>query len=126
MRTRLKNGDIKETKLFKLKDVDRKKIRVEGIDSPILTFQFTSGTELLARMQAGLCEYCERELGFYQIHHVRKLADIKEGKAPWELLMIARKRKTMVLCIECHHQLHAGTLPDWRHLRKSEMESRVR
>jgi hypothetical protein len=28
--------------------------------------------------------------------------------------MIARKRKTLVLCVECHDLLHAGKLPDWR------------
>jgi hypothetical protein len=28
--------------------------------------------------------------------------------------MIALRRKTIVLCIQCHHLLHAGTLPDMR------------
>ena len=42
-------------------------------------------------------------------YHIKKLKDLK-GKAPWEKLMIARKRKTMVLCIGCHHKLHAGKL----------------
>jgi len=27
-------------------------------------------------------------------------------------------RKTLVLCRECHHRLHAGTLPDKEYLRK--------
>ena len=77
-------------------------------------------------MHAGKCEYCHKELGFYAVHRARKLADMKDGKQPYEKLMIARRRKTLVLCINCHHQLHAGTLPDWRHLRKKEVESRVR
>jgi hypothetical protein len=29
-------------------------------------------------------------------------------------VMIARRRKTIVLCVECHRLLHAGKLPDMR------------
>jgi AI2M/AI1M-like HNH endonuclease/type II intron maturase len=126
VRVRMKNGEMKEIKLFKLKDVNREKIRGAEVDNPILTFQFTGRTELLARMQANRCEYCETEEGYFEIHHVRMLADIDKGKEPWEKLMIARRRKTLVLCIKCHDRLHAGTLPDWRHLRKNGMESRGR
>lgn len=43
-----------------------------------------------------------------------KLSDIKDGTQKWKRLMIARKRKTLVLCVECHDLLHAGKLPDWR------------
>src|ERR1700741_4275586 len=50
--------------------------------------------------------------------HLRKLADIKEGKQPWEKLMMARKRITLVLCVECHQKLTNGSLPDRRHLLK--------
>jgi len=125
VRVRMKNGEVKEVKLFKLKDVNREKIRGAEVDNPILTYQFTGRTELLERMQARRCEYCEKEEGYFEIHHVRMLADIDKGKEPWEKLMIARRRKTLVLCIECHDRLHAGRLPDWRHLRKSGMESRV-
>jgi hypothetical protein len=35
----------------------------------------------------------------------------------YERMMIARGRKTMVLCEQCHHQLHSGTLPDNRYAR---------
>ena len=46
------------------------------------------------------------------ITHVRKLKDVAKGKEPWQRLMIARRRKTLILCTQCHHQLHTGTLPD--------------
>lgn len=39
----------------------------------------------------------------------RKGRRVKEA---WEQAMIARKRKTMVLCNECHDLLHAGKLSD--------------
>jgi len=113
-----KDGKRREYKLFRLKDVKREAIFDTEVDKPPLTFNYTSGSELLRRINANKCEYCEREGGYFQIHHVRKLADIKEGKQPWEKIMIARKRKTIVLCVDCHQKLTKGTLPDRRYLLK--------
>ena len=118
VRERSKNGKFKEYKLFRLKDVKREAIFSNKVDDPPLTFKYTAGSELLKRMDANTCEYCEKVGGYFEVHHVRKLADIKEGKQPWEKLMIARKRKTMVLCVDCHQRLTVGKLPDRRHLLK--------
>jgi hypothetical protein len=70
-------------------------------------------TELLQRLLAQVCEICgatER----LQVHHIRKLADLKtkgcNEKPLWVQTMIARKRKTLVLCQSCHTDLHAGRL----------------
>jgi len=106
----------KEYKLFKTKDVTRNKLYDK--DEYPNTAIYKARTEILERMEANKCEYCETEGGYFEVHHVHKLADMKDGKEPWQKLMIARQRKTIVLCIHCHDQLHAGTLPDWRHLRK--------
>jgi len=113
-----KDGKKKYCKLFQPKDVKREVIFNPEVDKPPLPFKYKSGSELLRRMNANKCEYCEREGGYFEVHHVRKLADIKNGKQPWQELMIARKRKTMVLCVDCHHKLTAGKLPDRRHLLK--------
>ena len=113
-----KDGKVREIRLFQLKNVNRKPQEYENVDNPPLTFQYRNGSELLRRMDANKCEYCMKEGGYFEVHHVRKLADIKDGKQPWQKLMIARKRKTIVLCINCHHRLTAGTLPDRRHLVK--------
>jgi len=113
-----REGKIREFKLFRLKDVKREAILKTEVDHPPLTFKYSAGSELLRRMDANKCEYCKREGGYLEVHHVRKLADIKDGKQPWEKLMIARKRKTLMLCIDCHHKLTAGKLPDRRHLLK--------
>jgi len=118
VRERNDKGRIREVKLFRLKDVKREVIFDNEVDNPPLTFKYTSGSELSKRMDANKCEYCEREGGYFEVHHVRKLADIKDGKQPWQKLMIARKRKTLVLCVDCHHKLTAGKLPDRRHLLK--------
>jgi group II intron reverse transcriptase/maturase len=108
----------KEVKLFQLKEVKREANFKTEVDTPPMVFKYTGGSELLKRMDANKCEYCQRTGGYFEVHHVRKLADMKEGKQPWQKLMIARQRKTLVLCIACHDQLHAGKLPDRRHLLK--------
>ena len=118
VREKGKDGKVREFKLFRLKDVKREAIFDSEVDNPPLRFKYTSGSELRKRMDANKCEYGEHEGGYFEIHHVRKLADIKEGKQPWQKLMIARKRKTLVLCVDCHHKLTHGKLPDRRYLLK--------
>src|SRR5216683_60191 len=115
VREKGKTGKIRERKLFKPKDVKREAIFDNTVDTPPLTYKYTGGSELLKRMDANKCEYCEKEGGYFENHHVKKLANIKKGTQTWQRLMIARKRKTLVLCVECHDKLHAGTLPDVRH-----------
>ena len=79
------------------------------IDQKPRTIIYRARTELGQRLQAGQCEWCETRKGEMEVHHVRKLADLK-GKSVWEKYMIARRRKTIVMCRHCHHQLHAGKL----------------
>jgi len=67
--------------------------------------------ELLRRLLANTCEICGSTQQC-QVHHVHKLADLRqEGrreKAVWEKIMIARRRKTLIVCHECHVAIHAG------------------
>jgi group II intron reverse transcriptase/maturase len=69
--------------------------------------------ELIHRLLAERCEMCEGRTGL-QVHHVRKLADLnKPGqpeRSPWIQLMAKRKRKTLVVCQRCHHDIHAGRM----------------
>jgi len=58
------------------------------------------------RLKAKKCELCgSTESEHYQVHHVNKVKNLK-GKADWERAMIAKRRKTMVLCVECHNNVH--------------------
>ena len=106
------NGKQKILRVFKLKH--RKQSNAQKVDELPRTGPYGNTTELLARMNTGKCEYCGKEKGYFEVHHVRKLKDIKDGKEPWQKHMIARARKTLVLCVECHDLLHAGKLPGWR------------
>ena len=69
----------------------------------------TSANSLITRLKAKKCEWCGAEDVDLEIHHVRKLKNLK-GKVAWERAMIGRKRKTMALCVSCHDLLHAGKL----------------
>jgi hypothetical protein len=67
--------------------------------------------ELVHRLLAGKCELCQARHGL-QVHHLRKLADLhrpgQPDRPPWVVQMARRKRKTLVACSACHHDIHAG------------------
>ena len=67
--------------------------------------------ELLKRLLANKCELCQ-STNQVEVHHIRKLADLgKPGRAEkpqWVRVMAARRRKTLIVCRECHQAIHAG------------------
>ncbi len=65
-------------------------------------------TELIQRLQAGRCKMCQRT-GEVETHHVAKLAHLgKPGQPqpPWAELMTRKRRKTLVVCANCHDLIH--------------------
>lgn len=55
-------------------------------------------TSFESRLAAKVCELCGTTAAqSYEIHHVHKVKDLK-GKELWEQVMIAKRRKTIVLC----------------------------
>lgn len=65
-----------------------------------------SRTTFESRLKAKTCELCgTTSAAHYEIHHVHKVKDLK-GKLLWERMMIAKRRKTMVVCRACHHKIH--------------------
>jgi group II intron reverse transcriptase/maturase len=108
--TYAKEGKIRRYKLFKLKDWKPSPHKDEVDKVPIAgTYLRVSRSSLQERLEANICEFCGKEGGFFEVHHIRKLKDVA-GKEGWKQIMIARKRKTIVLCNECHDKLHAGKL----------------
>jgi group II intron reverse transcriptase/maturase len=64
------------------------------------------------RLSAKTCELCgATDAKHYEIHHVHKVKDLI-GKEPWEQVMIAKRRKTLVLCKSCHYKIHGRVLND--------------
>jgi hypothetical protein len=65
--------------------------------------------ELPLRLLQGECEVCERT-GSVSVHQIRKLTDLGKpgpGQPEWARRMAKRRRKTLVVCAECHHAIHA-------------------
>jgi group II intron reverse transcriptase/maturase len=66
--------------------------------------------ELVTRLQAGRCELC-KQTGTVNVHHVRTLAELARPGQPqpaWNQLMAKRRRKTLVVCADCHTAIHDG------------------
>ena len=68
-------------------------------------------TDLEKRFLAEICEVCGSE-DKIEVHHVRKLKDLygkgAKDRPFWKKIMIAKRRKTLVLCNKCHVNLHTG------------------
>lgn len=67
-----------------------------------------STTTMESRLKAKDCEVCGcMDSDNYEIHHVNKVKNLK-GKTKWEQVMIAKRRKTIVVCHKCHMAIHHG------------------
>jgi group II intron reverse transcriptase/maturase len=119
-----KKGETREYELVtSTKQLWRGKTQLLHADREPNTMMYRGRTELGKRLLAHQCEWCGTESGGMQVHHVRKLGNLK-GKAIWERHMIERQRKTLVLCEKCHDDLHAGRLSE--RTAKGKLESRIR
>jgi len=66
----------------------------------------TTRNSLENRLKAKVCELCgTTEAEHYELHHVNKVKNLK-GKAAWERVMIAKRRKTLAVCKTCHNNIH--------------------
>ena len=64
--------------------------------------------ELVKRLLANTCEICQ-QTDTIVVHHVRRLADLAMPGQPqpeWARLMAKRRRKTLVVCDDCHDRIH--------------------
>ncbi len=109
-------------RVFQLKDFEPIASHHAKVDTPPNIFMLTlNRSELIRRLNASQCEYCETTSGPFEVHHIRKMKDVSQGKTAWQKMMAARNRKTLILCLNCHHLLHAGKLPD-REYRKRQVK----
>ncbi|GEN82338.1 maturase [Sporosarcina luteola] len=84
-------------------------INQPSVDTVENTLVYSGRTSMIDRLLAEECEWCAVSGVPLEMHHIRKLKDL-QGKKKWEQRMIARRRKTMALCVSCHHDLHNGKL----------------
>jgi hypothetical protein len=70
-------------------------------------------SELLTRMLKGQCELCGCTANL-EAHHINKLKNLqhlwkgRQEKPLWVQFMLARRRKTVVVCQTCHQQITHG------------------
>lgn len=102
-----KDGEILSRKFYN--DGFARKANVESKPDLVAnSLQFATRGSLVDRLKARKCEFCAATDDL-EMHHVRKLKDLK-GKQDWEKHMIARRRKTLAVCFNCHRKIHYGKM----------------
>jgi group II intron reverse transcriptase/maturase len=90
----------------------RQKQFTHPIDDQI-RYIWNARSDLVQRLLAEKCEICGYE-GKCEVHHVKRLADLKtrwrgrREKPRYVKVMIALRRKTLVVCEDCHSRIHEG------------------
>lgn len=89
----------------------RRQVKAILDDHPATATRTLERNELLTRLLANECELCgARE--HIEVHHIRKLANLKvkgrKDRPAWVKRMIAMRRKTLVVCQDCHVAIHTG------------------
>ena len=97
------------TVLFYNEGFKRKRDITINCDILPRTIVYSGQNSLMERIKAEKCEFCGKENMPIQMHHVRKLKNLK-GKEPWKQFMISRKRKTLAVCVECHRKIHSNKM----------------
>jgi group II intron reverse transcriptase/maturase len=73
---------------------------------------FAKTTDLIQRINAQECQICGATGVPIQVHHIKRLADLKRGGrceiARWKEVMIGLRRKTIAVCVACHWDIHSG------------------
>jgi hypothetical protein len=73
--------------------------------------RWSAYSELVTRLMAQECELCSSRENI-EVHHIRRLANLKvkgqREKPKWMQVMVSRRRKTLVVCKNCHTNIHAG------------------
>lgn len=121
-----KKGNEILHQFVRLKDMPKAKgaIKADSTQSDIISnvYKYSGRTEFEERLLANQCEACGTTEGQMEVHHIRKLKDLKKKKnlKYLERIMIERNRKTLVLCYDCHHKHHEKQIPI------NQLESRIR
>lgn len=67
-------------------------------------------SEIVSRLLAQTCELCGDTNGPFEVHHIRRLSDLnqpgRQNKPMWVKIMASRRRKTIVVCVRCHEDIH--------------------
>ncbi|MES2789248.1 MAG: reverse transcriptase domain-containing protein [Planctomycetota bacterium] len=88
----------------------RREVSKPICDAP--RFVYNTRSELLERLLRDECELCGSNEDC-NVHRIRKIADLEQKRRTgklrsWEVIMLTRRRKTLILCRRCHMDVHMG------------------
>ena len=65
--------------------------------------------ELIRRLRTRECELCETgtTVAVHQVTSLKALGKPGPGQPPWTALMAKMRRKTLIVCADCHYLIHA-------------------
>jgi RNA-directed DNA polymerase len=99
-------GRARIAKLWRLKELERTVRRYGSVEAEPRTPYVFRRTELVERLNARICERCGSIGDPCDVHHVRKLSDMKKHDL-LSTMRAARTRKRIVLCEKCHSMVHS-------------------
>jgi group II intron reverse transcriptase/maturase len=99
------SGVSREKKIVKPADCRNSGECVDEIVRHIPTKKFTNNS-IRERLLAEKCELCGKHgESLFEIHHVASLKELS-GTRVWEAVMQKMRRKTLVVCEDCHAAIH--------------------
>lgn len=80
--------------------------RGEATDTVFKRTNYNWKTTIRQRLNAGVCELCgKKHTDLLEVHVIRKFTEL--GNSDWELAMKSKRRKTLVVCPDCHKRIHS-------------------
>jgi len=67
--------------------------------------RYDKPNSLARRLKSKKCEVCGTITDELHMHHVKRLKDLT-GRNEFELMMMAKRRKSLALCPECFDKAH--------------------
>jgi hypothetical protein len=71
---------------------------------------YSGRSDVVQRLLAEVCELCGLVDGPFEVHHIRRLADLdrpgQREKPLWVKRMASRQHKTLVTCLRCQQDIH--------------------
>jgi len=66
--------------------------------------------ELISRLRKRECELCETgtTVAVHQVTSLKALGKPGPGQPAWAVLMAKKRRKTLIICPDCHEYIHAN------------------
>ena len=93
----------------KMKPFQSKTPWIEQVEVMPAYKKYVRANSIVTRIKKRRCELCGEYTTEPEIHQVKKLKELK-GETDWEKKMLEIRRKTLIVCPDCHKRIHADKL----------------